>query len=68
MKGSALASLGKGDDVVQLFRPGFKKPTDVARGLTNTLLILDQRDAHVPFPVLAEADAGRDRDLRLLDQ
>ena len=32
------------------------------------MLVLDQADAHVALAVLAEADAGRDRDAGLLDQ
>ena len=32
------------------------------------LAVLDQSEAHVALAVLAEADAGRDRDLRLLEQ
>src|SRR5690348_14421343 len=62
------AALGEGDDVVQLFRPGFKEPAEIAGGLADALLVLDQGDAHEPFAVLAEADAGRHRDLGLLDQ
>src|SRR5262249_60528655 len=63
-----LAPLSQGDDVVQLFGAGFKKAADIACGLADALLVLHQRDTHVSFAVLAEADAGRDRDLRLLDQ
>src|SRR5262249_59057438 len=44
-----LAPLGQGDDVVQLFEAGFKKAADVAGGLTDALLVLHQRDAHVSF-------------------
>ena len=62
------AALGERHDVVQLFRRGFKKAPDVAGGLADALLVLDQRDAHEALAVLAEADAGRDRDLGLLDQ
>ena len=53
---------------MQLFGATFKKAADVAGGLADALLVLDQRDAHVAFAALAEAGAGRDRDLRLLDQ
>src|SRR6266436_10222982 len=63
-----LAPLGQGDDVVQLFRTRFKKAADIARGLTDALLVLHQRDAHVSFAVFAEADARRHRDLGLFDQ
>src|SRR6185436_15909271 len=41
---------------------------DAARRLAQPVLVLDQRDAHVVVAVVAEADAGRDRDLGLLDQ
>src|SRR5262245_2975938 len=63
-----LASLGQGDDVVQLFGSGFKKAADIAGGLTDALLVLDQCDAHVSFAMFPEADAGRHRDLGLFDQ
>src|SRR6266478_3556982 len=56
------------DDVVQLFGAGFKEATQVAGGLADALLILDQGDAHKAFAVLAKPDARRYRDLRLLDQ
>src|SRR5882672_12357741 len=62
------AARGEGDDVVQLFRAGFKEPAQIAGGLADTLLVLDQGDAHEAFPVLAEADAGRHSDFGLLDQ
>src|SRR5688572_26794604 len=62
------AALGERHHVVQLFRGRFKKPPDVARGLADALLVLDQRDAHKTFAALTEAGAGRDCDLRLLDQ
>src|ERR1700736_165410 len=62
------AALGEGDDVVQLFRRGFKEPAQVAGRLPDALLVLDQRTANEPLAVLAEADAGRHRELGLLDQ
>ena len=62
------AAFGKRNDVVQLFRRAFKEAPDVAGGLADALLVLDQRDAHITLAVFAEADAGRDRDLGLLDQ
>src|SRR5437870_812269 len=36
--------------------------------LADTLLVLHEREPHVALAVLAEADAGRDRDLRFLDE
>src|SRR3989441_13363219 len=39
-----------------------------AQRLTDALLVFHQREPHGAFTVLAEADAGRDGDLRLLDQ
>src|SRR5437660_6128542 len=68
MKRRQSAPRGKRDDVVQLFEAGIKKAADVARGLTDALLVLHQRDAHVSFAMFAETDAGRDRDLGLFDQ
>ena len=56
------------NDVVQRLRAAFEEAADVARGLADALLVLDQRDADMIVAVLAEADAGRDCDLRLLDQ
>src|SRR5687768_15256747 len=41
---------------------------DAAQRLAQALLVLDQRDAHVAFAAVAEADAGRNRDLRLRQQ
>src|SRR5215831_5817272 len=58
----------KRDDVVQLFGTGFKEATQVAGGLADPLLILDQGDAHKAFAVLAKPDPRRNRDLRLFDQ
>ena len=49
------------DDVVQRLVRRFKEAADVAGGLADALLVLDQRDAHVVVAVLAEADAGRHR-------
>src|SRR6185436_11686244 len=34
---------------------------EAAQGLPDPMLVLHQREAHVAFAVLAEADAGRDR-------
>src|SRR5205085_9789471 len=63
-----LAPRREGDDVVQLFDAGFKQAADVARRLTDALLVLDECDAHETLAVLAEGDAGRHRELRLFDQ
>src|ERR1700730_8187181 len=62
------AAFGKRNDVVQLFRRAFKEAPDITRGLTDALLVLDQRDPHVSFPILAKADTRRDRHACLLDQ
>src|SRR6202040_3872568 len=56
------------NDVVQHFRPGFKKAPDVAGRLTNALLVFDERDADVAFAVFAKAGAGRYGDSGLLNQ
>src|SRR5262249_23333947 len=58
----------QGHDVVQLFDAALEEAADVARGLADALLVLNQRDADEAFAVLAEPHAGRDRDLRLLHQ
>src|ERR1700722_966948 len=63
-----LTSRRERNDVVQHFRPCFKKAPDVAGGLADTLLVLDQRDADMALAVLAKAFARRHRDARLLDQ
>src|SRR5882762_1422421 len=41
---------------------------DTARRLPQAMLVLDERDPHVVVAIVAEADAGGDRDLRLLEQ
>src|SRR5215470_3140646 len=41
---------------------------EAAQGLPDALLVLDEREAHVPVTVLAEADPRRDRHLALLDE
>src|SRR5690242_18815807 len=56
------------DDVVQLFGRCVQEAADIAGGLADALLVLDQRDAHEAFAALAEAGAGRDRDLGLFDE
>ncbi len=53
---------------MQLFQAGIKETADVARGLTDALFVLDQRDAHEALAVLTERDAGRNRNLGFLDQ
>src|ERR1700738_5068386 len=55
------AAFGKRNDVVQLFRRAFKEAPDIAGGLTDSLLVLDQRDSHESFAIFAEADARRHR-------
>src|SRR5215470_12420083 len=65
---NASATGRQGHDVVQLFRRRFKEAADVAGGLADALLVLDQRDADKAFPVLAEADPRRHRHLGLLHQ
>src|SRR5665213_803180 len=62
------APRGERDDVVKLFRPGLQEAADIARGLADALLVLDQRDANEPFAIFAETDAGRDREFGLLHQ
>src|SRR5882724_7514683 len=62
------AAFGKRNDVVQLFRRAFKEAPDIAGGLPDALLVLDQGDPHVAFAIFAETDARRDRHPGLLDQ
>src|SRR5215471_17440738 len=45
-----------------------EETSDSARRLTDALLVLDQREAHIVIAVLAEANARRNRDVGLLDQ
>src|SRR5690606_1465312 len=47
---------------------GGEKTLDVARSLTDAVLVLDQRDAHIIVAVLAKADTRRDGHIGLLDQ
>src|SRR6476661_7194043 len=65
---SALPRLRHLDDVVQRLVRRFQETADIARGLTDALLILDDGDSNIVIAMLAEADAGSHRDLRLLDQ
>src|SRR3954470_9724612 len=67
---SLLAARGRRhvDDVVQRLVRAFKEAADVARGLPDPLLVLDQRDTYVIVAVFAESDARRHRKVRLLDQ
>ena len=53
---------------MKLLRRGVEEAADIACGLADTLFVFDQRDAHIALAVFAEADAGRDRDVGLLDQ
>src|ERR1700731_447389 len=45
------AAFGKRNDVVQLFRRAFKEASDVAGGLADALLVLDQCDPHISFAI-----------------
>src|SRR4026209_1911057 len=60
--------LRDGDDVVHAGAGAGEELLDVPRGLADAVLVLDQRDAHEALAVLAEAQAGRYRDVGLLDQ
>src|SRR5262249_55571690 len=60
--------LARGTTLCNFSGPGFKAPPQIAGGLADALLVLDQRDAYEPFAMLAEADAGGYRELGLLDQ
>ena len=41
---------------------------EVARGLADAVLVLDERDADMAFAILAKAETGRNRDLRFTAQ
>src|SRR3954454_16834146 len=55
-------------DVVKRLLGRIEEAADVAGGLPNALFVFDQRQTHVVVPALAEADARRDRDIRLFDE
>ena len=59
---------GKGNDIVHRRWALREKLLDVARGLTDAVLVFDQRDADVALAVFTEAETGRDGDIGLLDQ
>src|SRR5262249_60811663 len=61
-----LPSRRQRNDVVQQFRASFKKTPDIAGCLTNALLVFNESDADVAFPVLAKTRAGRNRNACLL--
>src|SRR5213593_3985622 len=48
--------------------PAGERAADATHRLAGAVLVLDEREAHVVVAVLAEADAGRDRDLGLLEE
>src|SRR5919106_3512433 len=45
-----------------------ERAADAADGLADALLVLDEGEAHEPLAPGSEADAGRNRDLRLLHE
>ena len=53
---------------MQAFRRFGEEFPDIARGLADALLVLDQRDAHMAFAVFAEARPRRHRDAGFFDQ
>src|SRR5205085_4433117 len=65
-KGST--SLSERDNVMEFFRPRFKKSPDVAGGLPDALLVLDQRKADETLAIFPKADPGRNRDFGLFNQ
>src|SRR5690606_23211061 len=52
----------------RLSRVGLQKLFQMARGLANALLVLNQRDAHKAVAVLAKASSRRNRDLGAFHQ
>src|SRR6185312_10911294 len=63
-----LAACLQGNDVVQNLVGVVEELPEVARGLTDALLVLDQRETHEALALLTEADARRNGKARLLDQ
>ena len=63
-----LAPRRERNDVVQLVGRVLEKAADVSSGLPNPLFVFDKRNPDVAFAVFSKADAGRDRDIGLLDQ
>ena len=55
-------------DIVQPLVARIEEPLDAPGGLPDALLVLDQGQADIIVAMLAEPDAGRDRDLGPLDQ
>ena len=55
-------------DIMQLMVGAVEEAPQIARGLSDTLLVLDQREADMSFPVLAEAHAWRNGDAGLFEQ
>src|SRR5215469_18635564 len=64
----SLAPRRQRNDVVQQFRPGFKKAPDIASRLSNALLVFHECDADMAFTMFAKASPGSDRNAGLLDQ
>ena len=59
---------GHGDDVVQRFVRRIKKAPEVAAGLADPLLVLDEGNPDKAVAMFAETDARGDRHIGLLDQ
>ena len=59
---------GDGNDVALGFRLVGQELLDRTSRLPDAVLVFDQSDANEAFAVFAETDAGRDRDVGLLDQ
>src|ERR1700681_1607654 len=57
---SHLSPIGERNHVVQRFNAAFKEAPYAARGLADTLLVFDHRDADIALAMLAKGDAGRD--------
>ena len=52
-------------DIVQLMVGAVEEAPQIARGLSDALLVLDQREAKEAFAIFAKADARRDREIGL---
>jgi len=55
-------------DIMQLGVRAVEKPAQIARRLSDALLVFDQREAQKTLAMLAEADAGSNCEISLFDQ
>ena len=53
---------------MQALGAGGHELLEIAGGLADAVLVLDQRDAHIVVAEFTKADAGGNGDIRFLDQ